>query len=674
VIKDGAAGPRELPEATEPAAHAAPRLRRWVWPATFAAMAAFLLLRSSFLFTTRLYECGDPAANSILVEQAEHFTLLHGNYSREEFFHPGPAYLYLMAAGQWLLHDLTHLVPTAWNGQLIAILLLNSALMATVAWIMGDWAGSAWATLAAAAVIFGFAAALSFRMPVALNPEILASNWMPDVYMPTFLAFVVVSSSVAAGRTQHLWLVAVTGGLLIHGHVEFLFFVPLIVAAAAAGALWPSRRAPWTAVRGFLRQRRPEWVPAVAVGALFALPIAADLAAHWPGEFGKYLSYARSARAGHHPLSQAVGYLLWYWLPGPAGLGLLFLGVLAVMAALAMVVAFPAAAAGLRRFLLAALGIVAVTTAAMLYYAARGIDHLYSYYIGLFYFSVPLLTLLVVVTGLTAAYRSRAITRVILTGAALLALGAAAAAPGLRADVHDNEPALAPAMAALVARTPGKLIVLDVLGPGAPFDADGLVIQAERSGVPICLTGPYFFVFAVTSQFICQPRQKATGVRYLLHRRPYRPPPGVPVIARLRYSVLTPDELRGGQGGRGQRVCSFADGGETLHLLPDLGWLVAHPEGDVDQRSGHQDVRRTSALLGVEFDRGCVAAHEARTGPTGPQDQREGSNARSSAGVSPVDQHGPVLGEDSVLRNRIGVHERLRKAGRVVGIGQCPPE
>src|SRR5258708_30939679 len=109
---------------------------RWVWVGTFAVLAGLLLIRSSFLFTTRLYETADEADNSILVIQAQHFTLLHGNYSREGFFHPGPAYLYVMAAGQWLFHDATHLVPTPWNGQLIAILLLNSALLATVAWIV----------------------------------------------------------------------------------------------------------------------------------------------------------------------------------------------------------------------------------------------------------------------------------------------------------------------------------------------------------------------------------------------------------------------------------------------------------------------------------------------------------------------------------------------------------
>ncbi len=513
-----------------------------MWLGTFAAMAGFLLLRSRFLFATRLYESADPAANSILVVQAEHFTLLHGNYSREGFFHPGPAYLYVMAAGQWLFHDLTHLVPAQWNGQIVAILLLNSALVATVAWIAAGWAGSAWAAVVAAAAAVGFAAALSFGVPAPLNPEILASTWMPDVYVPTFLAFLVACASVAAGRTAHLWLMAATGWLLIHGHVEFLFFVPVIVAAAAAGALWPARRAPWAAVRRFFRQRRSQWVPAAAVSAVFALPIVADLVLHWPGEFGKYWSYASSTRAGGHPVTGALRYLLWYWWPGPSWLGGLVMGGLVVAAvAVAAVAPRPAAAAGLRRFLLAALGIMAVTTAAMIYYTARGIDHLPSRYIGFFYWSVPLLALLVVVTGLTAAWPARAAARAVLAGMLLLALGAGALAPGLRADVHDSEPALAPALAALAARSSGRFIVLKV-APNTSFDADGLVAQAMRSGVRICLTGPYFDLFAVTSRFICGPRQEATGVRYQLHRLPYSAQPGEPVIARLRYSALTAQE------------------------------------------------------------------------------------------------------------------------------------
>jgi hypothetical protein len=528
------------------------------------------------LFTTRLYETADEAANSVLVMQAQHFTLLHGNYSRTGFFHPGPAYMYVMAAGQWLFHDLSHVVPTPWNGQLIAILLLNSAMVATVAWIVYGWARSAWAAAAAVAIIILLAAAVDIGVPLA-NRDILAANWMPDMYVPVFMAFVVAAASVAAGRTAHLWLLAATGWLVIHGHAEFLFFVPLIVVAAAAAALWPARRAPWAAVRRFARRRWRHYVPALVVSALFALPIVADLVLHWPGQLGKYWNYARSARAGHHPLSEVVRYLLWYWAPGPLWAGLL---VMVAMVAAAVTVAMKAApatdaapavtgtavtgtavtgtavtgtavtgtavtgtavtaapAAGLRRFLFAALWICAVTTAGMLYYGGRGIDTLTARYVGFFYWSVPLLTLLVIATGLTAALRGRRIGRLAVTAAAAAALAVGAVSPALRADVHDNEPALVPAMAALAARAHGRLIVLRT--DGALFDTHGLVIQAERTGVRVCVAGTNRLLFSFTTQFLCGPRQEAAGYTVRLYPRPYHPVPGQQVIASLRYSVVT---------------------------------------------------------------------------------------------------------------------------------------
>jgi hypothetical protein len=66
-----------------------------VWAAPFALMLAVLLARNAFLFSAPEYEDADMGANSILIEQARRFTLLAGNYSREGFSHPGPAFLYV---------------------------------------------------------------------------------------------------------------------------------------------------------------------------------------------------------------------------------------------------------------------------------------------------------------------------------------------------------------------------------------------------------------------------------------------------------------------------------------------------------------------------------------------------------------------------------------------------
>ena len=105
----------------------------WVVAAATATLAILLCVRNRFLFSTRLYEDADMGANSILVEQARHFTLLVGNYSRDHFHHPGPAYMYVKAAGESLFWVWLHVVPTAWNGQLLAIYALNSLFVALVA-------------------------------------------------------------------------------------------------------------------------------------------------------------------------------------------------------------------------------------------------------------------------------------------------------------------------------------------------------------------------------------------------------------------------------------------------------------------------------------------------------------------------------------------------------------
>ena len=90
----------------------------------------------------RLYEQGDGGANSILIAQAKHFTLLIGNYSREGFNHPGPAYMYVQAAGQWLFFYALHLVPTAWNAHVLAVFVLNSAFVAMVTGMVYGWTRS----------------------------------------------------------------------------------------------------------------------------------------------------------------------------------------------------------------------------------------------------------------------------------------------------------------------------------------------------------------------------------------------------------------------------------------------------------------------------------------------------------------------------------------------------
>lgn len=486
----------------------------WVWGAPFAALFLVLLARNAFLFSTRLYEQGDSGANSILIEQALHFRLLIGNYSREGFNHPGPAYMYVQALGQGLGYDLLRIVPTPWNGQLLAVFALDSAFAALAVAIVYGWTRSLHGAAAAFVVVLGFA---------ALHPAVFNSGWMPYLYVLPFFVFLLAAGSVAARQARDVLVLALSGWLLIHGHVCFLFFVPVLTVAAAAIALWPDRHHPLAAICSIIRDHRRAWVPAVLISAVFVFPMVLNLILHWPGDFGKYFAYGRSGKAGGHSAVKIVRYALWFWGPGAWGWV-----ALAVLAGLAVTVTIALVRGPLRGFLLALIAITAVASLAFAVYTAAGIDDLNQYYIGYFYWSVPFALLLVIAVGLVQALPARVGTALGLAGAAaaLVAVGVLA---GLRTDIHDNDPQLPHAVATLAARSHGRPIVIKALGT-AWVETPGFLMQAARTGVRTCVDQPAKS-YLVTSQFICTASDLATGARYEFLGS--RPPRGARVIVRF---------------------------------------------------------------------------------------------------------------------------------------------
>ncbi len=502
----------------------------WVVVAATAALAVLLCVRNRFLFSTRLYEDADMGANSILVEQARHFTLLVGNYSRDHFHHPGPAYMYVMAAGESLFWAWLHVVPTAWNGQLLAVYALNSLFVGLVAGMGYGWTRS----LRGAAACFAAVLALA-----AVHPAVLSSDWMPYLYVPAYVTFLVAAASVAAGRGRDAWVLALTGWFLIHGHACFLLFVPVISCAVLAAVLWPPRHSLGASVRSFFATQRRVWVPVAIISAVFALPIVADLVLHWPGQFGKYLAFASSSKSGGHSVAQAARDALWYWWPHRGAWALPVAGYVVAAAVIRWL-----APSSLRRFLTALLAVNALSSLAFLYYAVNGIDVLSRYYEGYFYWSAPVITLLVIALGVVEAM-PLPLGAATAAGAAVLVLVALAMAPDTRTSTNSSDPAvptsgqdtdsaLPAAVSALAARSGGKMIVLR-LDPQFWGDATGFLVQAERTGVRACVANPVY-TFVVTSQFICTPHDLADGQVYWL--RPAAPR-GSPVLARLRQAVVT---------------------------------------------------------------------------------------------------------------------------------------
>jgi hypothetical protein len=505
--------------------------------ASFVVLLAVLVARNAFLFSNSYYEVGDQGANSILIEQARHFNLLVGNYSRLGFNHPGPAYLYVQAWGEALWYDLLHAVPTAWNGQMLAVYALYSVFVALAVAVVHGWTRSVAVAAACLAAIAGFA---------AIHPMILSSDWMPYLYVLTYALFILAGASVAAGAARDLWIFALAGWFLIHGHAAYLFFVPGMTVVVLAVLCWPRRRrilaalrtAPWASLRAFLGRQRRAWIPAAAISGVFLLPIVINLVLHWPGSFGRYFSYGSSSAAGGHSVGAVIDYVLWFWWPGstaPSAPLVALIPLLGYVIAIGLV--WWCTGGLVRRFLLTLLAVNVVSIALCIAYAAVGVDNLdrNGHYIGYFFWSAPLLTLVVAAAALAEAL-ARALSpttaRRVLAGAvaALAAAGAIAAftaAPLARTSTSYSDPAapwmsppdtdaaIPAAVATLAARSPGRTLVLN-LDHNAWEDLTGFLVQAERTGVRACVNNPRW-EFMVTSQFICTPHEAAAGVPYYFH-------------------------------------------------------------------------------------------------------------------------------------------------------------
>jgi hypothetical protein len=522
-------------EASADGGGAARRRPWWIWTAPFAAVMGVLLVRNAFLFSTPLHEDADMGANSILIEQARRFALLVGHYSREKFNHPGPAFLYVQSWGESLFWAGLHVVPAAWNGQLIAVYALNALFAALV---VGTGYGVTRSVRAAAACL---AALLAFA---TVKPAVFSSDWMPYILIMPYLAFLVATASVAAGNLRDAWIAALAGWFLINGNVAFLFFVPVMAAGCVIALGWPRRRTLLASTRSFFARQRRVWIPVAIISALFAFPVVLDTVLHWPGEFGKYLTY--SSKQGDNSLHKVAHYALWFWWTGPAHVGWLVPAAAYLVAGLLTWRLAPGPA---RRFCVSLIAFNTLSSVAFLVYAVVAIDELSStgYFIGYFYWSAPAIMLLVALFALAEKLPSLAGLAVAVT-AAVVACAAFAVAPGTKTSINHTDPrvlstgpdtdqSLPDAVARMAALAGGRPVVLLRLQHNTWPSMTGLLVQAERVGVTGCVADPGW-EFMVTSQFICTPAELANGAKFGLYL-PGQVPRGAQVVFRLRRSIVT---------------------------------------------------------------------------------------------------------------------------------------
>ena len=364
----------------------------WIWGRPSPWCSACCWSGNAFLFSAPEYEDADMGANSILIEQARRFALLVGNYSREKFNHPGPAFLYVQAWGESLFYDALHVVPTAVERPADRALRAERVVRRGVVAVGYGWTRSVRGAAAALAVV-----PCSARCTRRCSARTGCRTCTCPPTSPSWSR----SPRWRPGAPQDAWIAALSGWFLIHGHACFLLFVPVLARAALAAL--PGRGAAPAGRRGPVpRPARRVWLPVAVISAVFALPIVVELALHWPGNFGKYFAYSVLVAVRRaHRVAQVAALRAVVLVAARARLGgRARPGAVGGRARLADCPAGP-----LRRFCWPLLAVDAVSTSRSSPTRRSGSTTMNQYYIGYFYWSAPVIVILVIAVGVDRTAR-----------------------------------------------------------------------------------------------------------------------------------------------------------------------------------------------------------------------------------------------------------------------------
>jgi hypothetical protein len=500
--------------AADPSARMQPMsASRSLWPNVllFVAIAVALMIFQWHIDANKvLHEMGDFGANSLLILDAKRLHLLYGNYSRIGVNHPGPAILYVLAFGELVFHDWLHAVPSPFSGQLLAVCLYSAAWIVLIFALIRRMAG---AVLPALMFTLVFTAALGL-----FEPSVFLGIWFPDLYILPFAVVVLSISRLAWGHTDALRALAVSSGFVINGHVSFvpMLGVMLIVMLAANWLITRRNRDMRILTRAFLVRQRRDVLISVGILFLFFVPLIIATIVDFPGPIYGYIKFGRNDK--HNSLKDALAFVGLYWRPG-------FAWAWGVLVALMLATGVRASSKALLRDV-RALGIAFIAaSAALLFYAKFGIDHLDLVYVGLFYYSVPALAAGLALLYLYEATRSnaRVVAAAIVTIAAVAATGNAVQKPAFYDELYDI-PGSAQLYDALRQQPGTGRIVLDVEQNGIAWEyvwgnVVALQLYAKRQGDDLfCINEHWHILFTKPGR--CRPEELNTPRRYFV--RPTR--------------------------------------------------------------------------------------------------------------------------------------------------------
>lgn len=345
------------------------------WLATAICFLLLLLVIFASLLgpiTTANYEVSDFAANGVLIQQAKTGWLLTGNYSRVGFNHPGPAILYVLAAGEFFLFDKLHIVPSPFSGQLVAVAAYNALWLAMIFRLLLSYAGG---------LRIGVAAFSTLITVFAIcDHQIFNGIWFPHLYVLPFCALVLALGRLVTGEQGALPIAAVSTGFLINGHASFmpilfLLFVMCLAYLVITDRILGEEKLRKVLVAGSIRNL----LTSLAIVFIFLLPLLIKTVTDFPGPLADYASFG-----GHRSANdtiKAIEFVAYYW-----GGTALFMAFILTVSVYSIFINRKNS-----RDITSALYVLIAATFCLFVYAKYGIDMLEETYIGEYYYSVPAL-------------------------------------------------------------------------------------------------------------------------------------------------------------------------------------------------------------------------------------------------------------------------------------------
>ena len=254
------------------------------------------------LFVIPLAGDGDLAVNAMQVQEAKHFHVLLGNYSRWHFHHPGPFLFYLFAAGETLFYDWLHIVPAPLNAEYLTEIAFSTACLFLAIYIFYvNGRHRLFPPLAVLASVL-FLYAVDTAQPSAA----LVSVWPPFAGLFCFLLFAAACASLAAGNWRHLPVLAGSGMVMIHIHVAQLLFVTVLTLAALGAAVAPLLKQGKTSA--ILISHKAYFWASLGIVALFSAPILIDWISHHPNNITAIRTYLKQHRGEHQSFLSVLLY------------------------------------------------------------------------------------------------------------------------------------------------------------------------------------------------------------------------------------------------------------------------------------------------------------------------------------------------------------------------------